>query len=180
MKKIIGIIVIILVIILASSIYLINNKNTKKEEKEIINKENKKNTKVLTDKKYANINPKETTESEYSFDYNYDKEDDKDKTIVYVFYGEGCPKCESLFDQLDTDTVMKTKFVVRMYEVWNNEDNAKLMEKVAKYNNEKYEGKPYIIIGNKTWMGYKSSYYDEIIEEILNKPKYDISKELNF
>ncbi len=181
MKKTIGIILLILIIIVSiTTYYLINNKDEKNEEKEKVNKEKKKNTKVLTDEKYANINPKETTSSDYTFDYNYDPEEDKDKTIVYVFYREGCSKCESLFDKLDSDTIMKTKFVVRMYEVRDNEDNAKLMEKVAKYNNEKLEGVPYIIIGNKTWMGFQESYYEEIKDEILNKPKYDISKEVNF
>lgn len=179
MKKIIGIIILILLIIVSITTYnLINNKEETKEVKQELKKE--KNKAVLTDKKYSNITPKETTEFDYTFDYIYDKEEDKDKTIVYVFYGGGCPKCDSLFDKLDSDTIMKTKFVARMYEVWDNEDNAKLMEKVAKYNNEKLEGVPYIIIGNKTWMGFKESYYEEIKDEILNKPKYDISKEVNF
>ena len=52
------------------------------------------------------------------------------------------------------------------YETWYNQDNAKLMEAIAKSRGETAEGVPYIIIGNKSWNGFTESYEQEIINEI--------------
>lgn len=102
--------------------------------------------------------------------------DDK-KVNLYLFRGEGCPHCAEAEEWFDS---IKGKygdyFKVVDYEVWNDEDNAKLMEKVAKLRNEDVSGVPYIIIGNKSWNGFDESYEDEMIKQIKSVYSQDVSK----
>lgn len=102
--------------------------------------------------------------------------DDK-KVNLYLFRGEGCPHCAEAEEWFDS---IKGKygdyFKVVDYEVWNDEDNAKLMEKVAKLRNEDVSGVPYIIIGDKSWNGFDESYEDEMIKQIKSVYSQDVSK----
>ncbi len=94
-------------------------------------------------------------------------EGDNSEVIVYLFRGEGCPHCqeaEEWFESIEEE--YGSLFKVVDYETWNDEDNAELMQKVAEARDEKAEGVPYIIIGNKSWNGFTDSYKDEMIEEI--------------
>ena len=101
--------------------------------------------------------------------------DDK-KVNLYLFRGEGCPHCAEAEEWFDS---IKGKygdyFKVVDYEVWNDEDNAKLMEKVAKLRNEDVSGVPYIIIGDKSWNGFDESY-EEMIKQIKSVYSQDVSK----
>ena len=112
-----------------------------------------------------------TSESEAT-----ESNDDK-KVNLYLFRGEGCPHCAEAEEWFDS---IKGKygdyFKVVDYEVWNDEDNAKLMEKVAKLRNEDVSGVPYIIIGNKSWNGFDESYEDEMIKQIKSVYSQDVSK----
>ncbi len=102
--------------------------------------------------------------------------DDK-KVNLYLFRGEGCPHCaeaEEWFDSIKGE--YGDYFKVVDYEVWNDEDNAKLMEKVAKLRNEDVSGVPYIIIGDKSWNGFDESYEDEMIDQIKSVYSQDVSK----
>lgn len=112
-----------------------------------------------------------TSESEAT-----ESNDDK-KVNLYLFRGEGCPHCAEAEEWFDS---IKGKygdyFKVVDYEVWNDEDNAKLMEKVAKLRNEDVSGVPYIIIGDKSWNGFDESYEDEMIKQIKSVYSQDVSK----
>lgn len=102
--------------------------------------------------------------------------DDK-KVNLYLFRGEGCPHCaeaEEWFDSIKGE--YGDYFKVVDYEVWNDEDNAKLMEKVAKLRKEDVSGVPYIIIGDKSWNGFDESYEDEMIKQIKSVYSQDVSK----
>ena len=89
---------------------------------------------------------------------------------VYFFRGEGCPHCaeaEQWFSKIQDE--YGSKFQIVDYETWNNADNAKLMQKVAVARGEEDEatGVPYIIIGDKSWIGFaESSMADEIKSQI--------------
>lgn len=110
---------------------------------------------------------------------------EKEKINVYIFRGEGCPHCEEaleFFDKLSGDEEYSKYYNLKQYEVWYNEDNAKLMQNVAKELNEEASGVPYIVIGKKTFSGFASSMEEEIKKEIkdnYNSKSYtDIVKEL--
>ena len=103
----------------------------------------------------------------------------KDKKVnLYFFRGEGCSHCaeaEAWFE----DTLEKEYgdyFKIVDYEVWYNEDNASLMQKVADARGETAEGVPYIIIGDKSWNGFDTSYEDAIIEQIKKVYAQDVSE----
>ena len=104
-----------------------------------------------------------------------------DPVNVYFFHGDGCPHCaeaEEFFDSLEDE--YGDKFNVAAYEVWYNENNADLMQKVAELRDEDASGVPYIIIGNQSWSGYANTYDDEIISKIESEyetptdERYDI------
>ena len=105
----------------------------------------------------------------------------KDKINVYFFEGDGCPHCKEageFFDSIKDEYEQYYNLV--NYEVWYNEDNQKLMNKVAKKLGQEVNGVPYIIIGKKTWNGYSSDYDDDIKSAIKdeyeksNDDRYDI------
>lgn len=90
-----------------------------------------------------------------------------DKIKVYIFHGDGCPHCEEafeFFEELEKDE--PGLFELIKFEVWNNEDNHNLMQKVAEKFNEEASGVPYIIIGEKTFHGYTEAIGEDIANTI--------------
>ena len=95
------------------------------------------------------------------------------KVVIYFFRGEGCPHCqeaEEWFDSIKGE--YGDLFTIVDYETWYNQDNAKLMEAIAKSRGEIAEGVPYIIIGSKSWNGFTESYEQEMINEIKSNYSY--------
>lgn len=103
---------------------------------------------------------------------------------VYFFYGNGCPHCaeaEEWFASIQE--AYGDRFVIEDYETWYDEENSQLMLDVATARNE-YDpenfGVPYILIGDKSWMGFaEGTMADEIIaqiDDVYNQPvaeRYD-------
>lgn len=105
-----------------------------------------------------------------------EKEESKEVKI-YFFRGEGCPHCqeaEEWFQSIEDE--YGSFFEIVDYETWQDEDNAKLMQKVADARGETAEGVPYIIIGNKSWNGFTESYEQEMIDQIKSVFAEDVSK----
>ena len=109
----------------------------------------------------------------------------KKKTTIYLFRGEGCPHCEEAlewFDSLDTKT--KDKYELIQYETWHDKDNAELMKKVAKAMGENTSnlGVPYIVIGDKTFIGFAADYKEDILAQINalygKEDAYDVMQHL--
>lgn len=106
----------------------------------------------------------------------------EDKQVkVYFFRGEGCSHCaetEEWFKSIEEEYGERFKIVD--YETWYNKDNSELMQKVAKARKEDVSGVPYIIIGNKSWIGFTEDYKEEILSQIDSvysedvKSRYDI------
>ena len=129
----------------------------------------------------------EVTSEEVTSEEVTDEGNSSTEVPVYFFRGEGCPHCEEAetwFKSIEEE--YGSKFKIVDYETWYDEDNADLMQKVAKARGEKAEGVPYIIIGNKSWNGFdESSYAEEIISEIETvyaqapADRYDIMQYIN-
>lgn len=111
---------------------------------------------------------------------------DSKEVNLYFFRGEGCPHCEEAeqwFESIEAE--YGSYFKIVDYETWYNEENASLMEKVAKARGEEAEGVPYIIIGDKSWNGFADDYKDEILDQIKTvyaqdvNDRYDIMKYLD-
>ena len=119
-------------------------------------------------------------------DYEIDLTASEDEVKVYFFYGRDCNYSEAamiFFKSLEKE--YGKKFTVISYEVWKNHENAILYDKVAKVNEVEVDGVPYIVIGNKSWVGYDSSYDDAIISAILSEyevkvdDRYDVISIIN-
>ncbi len=91
---------------------------------------------------------------------------DSSKPTLYVFYGEGCPHCEELFKYIDNNSLYKGINVVK-YEVWYNQDNKKLADKVAAKLNTTLGGVPFYVIGDEYFSGY-STDSNEPLEQAVN------------
>lgn len=124
----------------------------------------------------ASNNDEKTTEEASSNDNS-----DSKKVNVYFFRGEGCSHCaeaEEWFDSIKEE--YSEYYNLIDYEVWYNTDNSDLMQKVADARGEEAEGVPYIIIGDKSWNGFDSSYEEDMINQIKSvyaqdvKDRYDI------
>ena len=116
----------------------------------------------------------------------YGFEENDDQAIIYLFRGNGCGYCKAFINFLnDIYKSYGQYFKVISYEVWYNEDNAQLMKEVGKYLDEPAEGVPYIVIGDKVFAGYATSWDDNIkknIKDLYDKPvndRYDVMKKIN-
>ncbi len=82
------------------------------------------------------------------------------KINVYLFRGEGCPHCEEAIEwfegTLAKDEEYKDLYKLVKYEVWYDEQNADLMDAVAKELGTEASGVPFIVIGNKYFSGFSA------------------------
>ena len=106
----------------------------------------------------------------------------KDKFNVYVFRGEGCSHCAAFLSYANEVLVDKyhDKINIISFEVWNDEKNKALMEKVGKKLDADTSGVPFIVIGNKVINGYAESFNKEIEDTIdaQYEEKIDIVKDI--
>lgn len=112
---------------------------------------------------------------------NY-KESDK-QTTIYLFMGQTCGYCHKFLEYLVSIIPEYGEyFKLQAYEVWNNTDNSKLMKQVGNFLNENVNGVPFIVIGDKTFVGYTENYNDQIKsaikEQYDSKNKYDVMNEM--
>jgi glutaredoxin len=83
---------------------------------------------------------------------------DESKINLYLFHGRDCPHCAEEKVWLED---IKDKYEDNVnfyyYEVWYNEANAKLMDKVLSRLNIKKSAVPLTVIGEKYYVGYSKS-----------------------
>ena len=93
-----------------------------------------------------------------------------DKITIYLFRGRGCGFCQAYLTFMDSITEEYGKyFNMVTFEVWNNEDNWYLMQKISYYLDEEIAGGvPYVIIGDQVFPGYASVYDEEIKSAIVD------------
>ena len=112
---------------------------------------------------------------------NY-KENDK-QAIIYMFRGKGCGYCKAFLNFLNSiSNEYGEYFRLVSFEVWNDQTNSALLNKVPLVTNEAAGGVPYIVIGEKVFAGYASSYDEEIKKAIkaqYDDPSYDVMEKLD-
>ena len=136
------------------------------------------------EKGYSSLNLDEAlTEEGIDHDFsNY--EENNDQAIIYLFRGKGCGYCRKFLTFLNSiiDDYGKY-FKVVSYEVWYDQENASLLTKVSNYLGTSAEGVPYIVIGDKVFPGYASSYDEDIKDAIKkqydSKNEYDVMEKLS-
>lgn len=80
---------------------------------------------------------------------------DAKEVNVYMFYGDGCPHCESAYSYLQT--INNYKINIIRYEVFNNSDNMKKLNDIADYLDVNVTGVPFVVINNKVISGYSEN-----------------------
>ncbi|NCU28551.1 MAG: hypothetical protein EOM85_02685 [Candidatus Moranbacteria bacterium] len=87
---------------------------------------------------------------------------------AYLFYGKGCPHCaaeESFFDSIkDKYPTLK----LNKFEIYFNRGNVSLMQEVSNKLNANASGVPFLIIGDKYFVGYAEGVTSIEIEEQIN------------
>jgi hypothetical protein len=107
-----------------------------------------------------------------------------DKVNVYIFRGKTCWHCLDEITWLASNYAeFKDVINVRTYEVWNNRENNKLMNLVAKELGKKASGVPFTVVGNETFSGFSEEMGTTIIEAAKqqknSEDRYDIKNVIN-
>ncbi len=88
--------------------------------------------------------------------------------LIYEFYGNGCPHCTNSFVWFDyIEEEYGKYFDLVKFEVWYNQDNSKLMMEVGKTLGDNVSGVPYIVVGDKSFIGFGETSKKEILDQIL-------------
>ena len=91
---------------------------------------------------------------------------------AYFFYGEGCPHCAELEKYLDEEYKDDKDLKIYRYEVWNNDDNVKLWNKVQENLCVEGKGVPYFVIGNSVIRGYnKGPSFENKVDHLIKNAK---------
>ena len=126
---------------------------------------------------FESLNYEQTLKSENidTQDLNYEETDNQ--VTIYLFRGQGCIHCKEFLEFMHSITSDYGKnFKLVSFEIWNNEANDALLQKVSKCLNEPSQGVPYIVIGDKVFVGYNETYNDQIKKAIEDLYKVDKSK----
>ena len=77
-----------------------------------------------------------------------------DTVTLYLFHGDGCPHCAEEIKFLNSIEGKYDNLEIVKYEVWYNDENATLLEKVKTGFDIKNNGVPTTVIGDTLIMGY--------------------------
>lgn len=120
-------------------------------------------------KSYTALNLEETFAREKIEHDLEEYKETSDQITIYMFRGDRCGYCQNFLKFLQENVKEYGKyFKLRSYEIWHNENNASLMGEVAEHFNKKTSAVPLIVIGEKVFQGYNTSYDKEILEAITN------------
>ena len=85
-----------------------------------------------------------------------------EKTILYFFWGNGCPHCAEAEPFLKDLANRYPQLEVHAYEIWYNPDNQALFQKMGSAFGFEPSGVPGIFLGDQHWVGYSSDIGNEI------------------
>lgn len=73
---------------------------------------------------------------------------------AYLFYGEGCPHCAKEEAFLETIKDKYPDLKINSFEIYYNQENIVFLKEIAKTLNVQTGSVPFLIIGDKTFIGY--------------------------
>jgi len=121
------------------------------------------------------VDEDEDTDEDTSYLENKPEYKKVSEPTIYIFHGDGCPHCADLLDWIK-DFKYKKSYKIVKYEVWKNQDNSKLMNKVGKYLDADAGGVPFIVIGDETITGFSESSTPAEITKALDNAYSKIEK----
>ena len=129
---------------------------------------------------YNTTNLVETLEAEEIELKNKDYKEDPKQAIIYMFRGQGCGHCQEFLSFLsDLTEEFGEYFRLVAFETWQDSTNSELMKETAESLGEEASGVPYIIIGDKTFAGYASTYDEQIKSAIMDLYNTDVEKRID-
>lgn len=88
-------------------------------------------------------------------------------TVVYYFYGEGCPVCAKTTPFLEDLAEQHPGMQIKKYEVWHSEDNRTLLGEMAEAYKINPSGVPVVFIGQNAWVGFREGITDTAMTGIV-------------
>lgn len=88
---------------------------------------------------------------------------------AYLFYGQDCPHCAKESEFLESLKEQYPQLEIRRFEIYYNQDNAKLMQTIAQTLNINISGVPFLFIEDQYFIGYTENITST---EIKNKIDY--------
>ena len=101
----------------------------------------------------------------------------KEKVTLYFFHGDGCPHCAE--EQTDLIEELKKDETINVVEieVWHDNENKELLEKVINTYGTR-SGVPYNVIGDTTIIGYSEANGEKIKRAINYYKEHDYTDEI--
>ena len=87
---------------------------------------------------------------------------------IYFFWGDGCPHCAKAKPFLEKLSHQYPNVEVRAYEVWYNEQNQVLFQRMAAAHSFEPSAVPTIFIGDHYWVGYAEPLGVEIEAAVVS------------
>jgi glutaredoxin len=87
---------------------------------------------------------------------------------AYLFYGEGCPHCAQEGEFLESLKIEYPELEIKRFEIYYNQDNAKLMQTIGETLNISISGVPFLFIGDQYFIGYSEGVTSIEIENKIN------------
>ncbi|NLH44966.1 MAG: hypothetical protein GX451_02365 [Acholeplasmataceae bacterium] len=83
---------------------------------------------------------------------------------AYLFYGNGCPHCAKERDFLKKLDEKYPQLEVKEYEIYYNQENNALLQKVAMELKTDVGGVPFLVIGDKYYIGFAEGITSQKVE----------------
>lgn len=95
---------------------------------------------------------------------------------IYIFWGNGCPHCESLkFYLLNLyPNYIEGKYNIVSLEIWKHENNKELLSQFMKELNIEDRGVPLLVVGNEYVKGFSVSKETDVDNLLKNNLNTDI------
>ncbi|MCD4760213.1 cytochrome c biogenesis protein [archaeon] len=90
----------------------------------------------------------------------------EDQINLHIFYGQGCPHCAAAMSALDYFQEKYSNLNVHKHEIYFNNDERALFEKVASAYGEEIQGVPTLYIGEEVFIGFSNQIKEEIAQTI--------------
>lgn len=88
---------------------------------------------------------------------------------LYLFWGDGCPHCAKEKTFLTNILPKYPEAELNTYEIYHNQNNVGLMQKTADKLNANASGVPFLIIGDKYFVGFSEGVTDKEIESRIKQ-----------
>jgi glutaredoxin len=88
---------------------------------------------------------------------------------AYLFYGNGCPHCAKERDFLKKLDEKYPQLEVKEYEIYYNQKNNALLQKVATELKTEVGGVPFLVIGDKSYIGFAEGITSQEVESRIKE-----------